>query len=947
VGQPAEAATWRIGDQDQPWRLYPVSFLFDSGESYSPNYQWGGAKSMEVLVDDDGDGLVDEDPIDMVDNDGDLLWNEDRPDGVDNDKDGLVDEDGVDPQVDNDGDGLLNEDARRTGGTIFDLDEREAYRKAPFRRRGTAEEATGDTTKALGYGWGDDDWDSYFNEDAQDGADNDGDGLVDEDGTEPPPGVPRTWQQPVFAYGGEGLTQEQRQALQFAWDEVRKVFAATGPVAEEVVARLEQRRLSPTEWICPVRANSTRNLVALVDDRFLSGIYKVDPLTAANWDQELAGTGREGESGWGQNADGNIFTARAVSLSGVSHGFLANLSGLFYIDLLHFRPRPDFPDRTPTDFDIYYGGDKPTHYAQRYIQGELQTRLNVSDFIIPRQRDLTRPAIKDYRFEESGRYGPPPKVRVISFRSTMVDNQIWELAEFEVYGHGYSMDASYMTEIIDVGPAKPRFRRYFDTVDRTRPVTFESVQTLDDSRNNKIERAELAATKLNAQFDTAAVGQAVTWGQVRWKGKVEGRGGNVLVRVRAGTSLDLTVYNRKVGGGLMSPYIAAPLVADWPAQGTRLDAYSYAQMTLVDRPGFRALPSNTMSDRDGIVGGWTPWSAPYNFEDGRVDENGEGGVMLSLPPLTRYVQFRFDFVSTEESGVSLDWLEVEYSPPVASRGVVAEIYPDRAERLGETTAFQYVLKPNLATADIGFNRIDMAVPSLEAQIDSFLVDDLLWARLAPGPGVEGRAWLDSVKVADRQYAAATFVDRIGGATKLGIKTRLLTARDFPRGQEKDIRLDFHTPVYKLMTQFDSWVWNDGSTVALPQPTQAGNAVDRLPSDQVVVTVQDTDKSLALRQVSPNPFSPNGDGINDVARFQFDLYLLTKAVQVEVGIYDLSGRLMRRLGPVGAAAGEQQLAWDGRDEGGTAVAPGVYVYQLTVDSDTRESKTVTGTIGVAY
>jgi hypothetical protein len=202
-------------------------------------------------------------------------------------------------------------------------------------------------------------------------------------------------------------------------------------------------------------------------------------------------------------------------------------------------------------------------------------------------------------------------------------------------------------------------------------------------------------------------------------------------------------------------------------------------------------------------------------------------------------------------------------------------------------------------------------------------------------------------VGERQYAAATFADSIRGIAQLGIKTRVLTARDFPRGQDKDIRVDFRTPVYKLMTQFDSWVWNDGNTVALPQPTQAGNAADRLPSDQVVVTVQEAGRSLAVRQVRPNPFSPNGDGVNDVARFGFDLYLLTQNAQVQVGIHDLSGRLVRQLGPVGAVAGEQQLTWDGRDEGGAAVAPGMYVYRLTVDSDTRESKTVTGVIGVAY
>ena len=60
--------------------------------------------------DNDGDGLIDEDPEDGIDNDGDGLLDEDLADpfiGIDNDGDGQVDEDGTD---DNDADGDLRMD---------------------------------------------------------------------------------------------------------------------------------------------------------------------------------------------------------------------------------------------------------------------------------------------------------------------------------------------------------------------------------------------------------------------------------------------------------------------------------------------------------------------------------------------------------------------------------------------------------------------------------------------------------------------------------------------------------------------------------------------------------------------------------------------------------------------------------------------------------------------
>ena len=49
--------------------------------------------------------------------------------------------------------------------------------------------------------------------------------------------------------------------------------------------------------------------------------------------------------------------------------------------------------------------------------------------------------------------------------------------------------------------------------------------------------------------------------------------------------------------------------------------------------------------------------------------------------------------------------------------------------------------------------------------------------------------------------------------------------------------------------------------------------------------------------------------------------------VSLDIYDIQGRLVRRLWQGILAGGEHQLAWDGRDERGHAVATGVYLSHL--------------------
>ncbi len=57
------------------------------------------------------------------------------------------------------------------------------------------------------------------------------------------------------------------------------------------------------------------------------------------------------------------------------------------------------------------------------------------------------------------------------------------------------------------------------------------------------------------------------------------------------------------------------------------------------------------------------------------------------------------------------------------------------------------------------------------------------------------------------------------------------------------------------------------------------------------------------------------------------------------IYDVRGRLVRALhaGPV--PAGETRFAWDGRDERGSRVANGIYVYRLDAGARTQTRKLV--------
>lgn len=71
--------------------------------------------------------------------------------------------------------------------------------------------------------------------------------------------------------------------------------------------------------------------------------------------------------------------------------------------------------------------------------------------------------------------------------------------------------------------------------------------------------------------------------------------------------------------------------------------------------------------------------------------------------------------------------------------------------------------------------------------------------------------------------------------------------------------------------------------------------------------------------APNPFA-GGTRLH---------YTLPRPGDVVVEIFDVSGRAVRRLEPEGEqAAGSHELAWDGRDGGGGALAAGVYFARLS-------------------
>jgi hypothetical protein len=62
-------------------------------------------------------------------------------------------------------------------------------------------------------------------------------------------------------------------------------------------------------------------------------------------------------------------------------------------------------------------------------------------------------------------------------------------------------------------------------------------------------------------------------------------------------------------------------------------------------------------------------------------------------------------------------------------------------------------------------------------------------------------------------------------------------------------------------------------------------------------------------------------------------------RVTIGVYDVAGRLVRRIASADLAGGLHRFEWDGRDEAGRSAPPGVYFARARAGKQTLTAKMV--------
>lgn len=367
----------------------------------------------------------------------------------------------------------------------------------------------------------------------------------------------------------------------------------------------------------------------------------------------------------------------------------------------------------------------------------------------------------------------------------------------------------------------------------------------------------------------------------------------VKIEVRTGLDDDPAVYHEYMDTGLERVVSRDHYENSLRTRFVRITAASDLSERQ-PKPGVRA---SIGYDSDN----WTFWSAPFV----------ESGQPINLRNGT-YLQFRVTMESDSfDDFVRLDSLWLETAPLLAAnvRGEVAPLDDPQPVGgitqvpLGEAIEFVYDLQADFETVNApGF--------------------DLL--RIRTGHQTE----LKSLQLGESrtETAPAEVVQEPEGLL-IRLPERITRANNPP------IRIVFGTEIFEFATTFQSEVL-DSERDVLPQPVVGADVGEALSTNslRVLGTTGQTTAFIQNLTFSAAVFTPNGDGINDELHIAYSLFRLPEAVPVVLEVYSLDGRRVALVEAGLQSAGPQSLQWDGRDESGRRLPPGLYLVALDLRSE---------------
>ena len=475
------------------------------------------------------------------------------------------------------------------------------------------------------------------------------------------------------------------------------------------------------------------------------------------------------------------------------------------------------------------------------------------------------------------------------------------------------------SQVVEIDLVPPQVLRHVRMVSRT-PINWE------------IDEIEIIGEGFltNGRYisDIFDAGQPAAWTNLRWTEQIVGEPefSTMEIRTRTGTDESPFVFTRKLKGKQDAEEIP------WAINSTTEE---------MDLQGYESLPPTDDLGRqwergdihDDLVN-WSPFSSPYP----ESAANGPGMAIFSPSP-RRYFQFEVSFGSDDlQAARLLQTLSFDYATPPLADSLKAEIFP-REVSVSKSIDFVYsVLAVIKSTGLTGFDTIEISTPSRVEGIDAIQLFD------AGGALIGGREFADLndrtavdgfriVSVTDNHFALAfPHVTANHSRVDIRFRSQVLT---YSTNFGGSMRLSTATEAFQVVTAGNAASLgagddprNSGTTVLSPEVLSGGRLLDQV-------------------SIHPNPFSPNGDGVNDHLTVEYNLLSVTAPSPVSITVHDLRGRLVGIINQSEEISGRyQDKRWDGRSQSGDLLPPGLYIIRIEVDGD-AENAELASLVSLAY